>query len=241
MSRFFQRAVVFGSAVLLSVTMFSTPAFAHKEHKKHKNQQLASQQAHQPAPTGAATLSPGTSEAPAMSSQMNGMMEGMDDMDLDRSKLPFFERLYEWFGRLHPAIVHFPIAFFPAALFTAVVGRRRPAFSAPVQFLVVAGRYFRADRGCGRVACRDERRPGANSDLSPVARCGDWHCRSGTGDMGVAQALGGSGRRNDRRAHGYDNCRCSAGLPGCCGNPRNGSLDVLRRPTCNVDTKATAE
>jgi uncharacterized membrane protein len=40
---------------------------------------------------------------------------------------------------LHPVIVHFPIAFFPAALFTAIVGRRRPAFGTPVRFLVVAG------------------------------------------------------------------------------------------------------
>jgi len=36
-------------------------------------------------------------------------------------------------------VVHFPIAFFPAALFTAVVGRRRPGFGTPVRFLVVAG------------------------------------------------------------------------------------------------------
>ena len=48
-------------------------------------------------------------------------------------------RLLDWLGRLHPIIVHFPIAFFPAALFTAIVGRRRPAFAAPVQFLVIAG------------------------------------------------------------------------------------------------------
>ena len=39
----------------------------------------------------------------------------------------------------HPALVHFPIAFFPAALFTALAGRRRPAYARPVQFLVVAG------------------------------------------------------------------------------------------------------
>jgi len=57
----------------------------------------------------------------------------------DRSKMSVAERLLDWLGRFHPIIVHFPIAFFPAALFTAVVGRRRPAFSAPVQFLVVAG------------------------------------------------------------------------------------------------------
>lgn len=51
----------------------------------------------------------------------------------------FFSRLADWLGRLHPIVVHFPMAFLPAALFTAVVGRRRPSFAAPVQFLVVAG------------------------------------------------------------------------------------------------------
>lgn len=68
-------------------------------------------------------------------------MGGMD-MEADRANMPFFQRLYEWMGRLHPMVVHFPIAFFPAALFTAIVGRRRSAFAAPVQFLVVAGGIF---------------------------------------------------------------------------------------------------
>jgi uncharacterized membrane protein len=139
MARILQRAFLLASAALLIITMLSTPALAHKEHKK---QQEAARLANQQAPPGTATSKPATSETPNTSDRLNGMMDDMDDMDgmnIDRSELPFFERLYEWFGRLHPAIVHFPIAFFPAALFTAVVGRRRPAFSAPVQFLVVAG------------------------------------------------------------------------------------------------------
>jgi len=53
----------------------------------------------------------------------------------------FFPSLIDWLGRLHPIVVHFPMAFLPAALFTAVVGRRRPSFAAPVQFLVVAGGF----------------------------------------------------------------------------------------------------
>lgn len=67
---------------------------------------------------------------------MGGMME---EMAKDRSQMSFAERLLDWLGRTHPFIVHFPIAFFPAALFTAIVGRRRPAFIKPVQFLVLTG------------------------------------------------------------------------------------------------------
>lgn len=136
-----RRAFLAITLFLAMLTLALSPAAAHKEHKK---QAQAAQLANQQATAGTTAPAEASSAAPAASAQMNGMMEGMDDMDMDmdRSKLPFFERLYEWFGRLHPAIVHFPIAFFPAALFTALVGRRRPAFSAPVQFLVVAGGIF---------------------------------------------------------------------------------------------------
>lgn len=63
-------------------------------------------------------------------------------MQIDSRNLSFFERLFSWFGRLHLLIVHFPIAFFPAALFAAVADRRRAAFAAPVQFLLVTGGIF---------------------------------------------------------------------------------------------------
>jgi len=56
-----------------------------------------------------------------------------------RADMSLSDRFLDWLGRFHPIIVHFPIAFFPAALFTAVVGRKRPSFGAPVQFLVVGG------------------------------------------------------------------------------------------------------
>ena len=132
-------------ALLGAVLMIaSSPAIAHKDHKK---QQAAAAQvgpATSPAAAAAsdAAAQPGAAtQGPADHAGMDGMMQGMD-MEMDRSQMPFFERLFDWFGRLHPAIVHFPIAFFPAALFTAIVGRRRPAFAAPVQFLVVAGGIF---------------------------------------------------------------------------------------------------
>ena len=123
-------AILLGMAMLL--VNLSAPATAHEEHKKKKP--IAAQVV-QPR---AQPTTPAASQ-PMAHDQMEGMMP---DMEMDRSEMPFFVRLLDWFGRLHPAIVHFPIAFFPAALVTAIVGRRRPAFATPVQFLVVAGGIF---------------------------------------------------------------------------------------------------
>lgn len=130
------RTILLSLALFVAAVTFApSPAAAHKDHQR---QQAAAQQAASASSIGnaAATQSPVTTSPESAHGQMAPMM---DDMKMDRSKMSFLERLIAWFGRMHPAIVHFPIAFFPAALFTAVVGRRRPAFAAPVQFLVVTG------------------------------------------------------------------------------------------------------
>ena len=133
-------AVVF---VLLwaSLAVVSAPAGAHEAHRKQRAAAAAAAAAAeqqsanvlQAAPAGQAG---GNTMAPSPG------MEGMHGMMMepeDRSKMSVLERTLLWLGAFHPMIIHFPIAFFPAALFTAVVGRRRPAYGAPVQFLVVAG------------------------------------------------------------------------------------------------------
>ena len=112
------------ASVMLMIGMAGAPAFAHKEHHKKP---VAEQQA---AANGA---------APQIQPVAGPPGEMADEQPVDRSKMSTMERLLDWLGRLHPIIVHFPIAFFPAALFTAIVGRRRPAFAAPVRFLVIAG------------------------------------------------------------------------------------------------------
>ena len=122
-------AVLLGIAILL-VTL-SAPATAHKEHKKKK-------------PVAAQVVQPGAQPGEPAAMQggptaMHGQMGEMMEEKEDRSQMSAGGRLLDWLGRLHPMIVHFPIAFFPAALFTAIVGRRRPAFGTPVRFLVVAG------------------------------------------------------------------------------------------------------
>lgn len=119
---------------LLALTAMgiSAPAYAHKEHTKKRPQA-----AHVvPAPSPSADPAAGKTGPAAMHAEMGEAMEGEKE---DRSTMTSAERLLDWFGRLHPIVVHFPSAFFPAALFAAVVGRRRPVFARPVQFLVVAG------------------------------------------------------------------------------------------------------
>jgi uncharacterized membrane protein len=129
------RRILRSVAVLLGMAMLfvslSAPATAHEQHKKKKP--VAAQVAQPGAQPGEPAAMQGGPTA------MHGQMGEMMEEKPDRSKMTMGERLLDWLGRLHPVIVHFPIAFFPAALFTAVIGRRRPAFAAPVQFLVVAG------------------------------------------------------------------------------------------------------
>src|SRR5687767_6104075 len=105
-------AVLFGMAMLL--VSFCAPVTAHEQHKKKKP---VAEQVVQPGaqPGEPAALQSGPTAAHA---QMGEMMEEM----VNRSQMSPGERLMDWLGRLHPVIVHFPIAFFPAALFTAIVG-----------------------------------------------------------------------------------------------------------------------
>lgn len=156
--------------VVVMALLFAPAALAHKGEKHGKA--ATAQQVQVPGQGSAAPTAPTAAPSPS-----HGMMDGMD-METDRSNMPFFRRLYAWMGRFHPLIVHFPIAFFPAALFTAVVGRRRPAFSAPVQFLVVAGGIF------APIAAVAGWLAGMGSDPDPILTYHRW--------LGVAVGAGGA-------------------------------------------------
>ena len=112
---------------LAALALGVSPAGAHK--KERHAPPAAAQQGSVPGAAGA-------TDAPMAGHDMSNMME---KMDADRAEMSTLERFGDWLGRLHPIVIHFPLAFFPAALFTAVVGRKRPAYAKPVQFLVVAG------------------------------------------------------------------------------------------------------
>ena len=130
------RSLWLALALAFAALLANSPALAHQDHKK--KQAEAARILQQREQAGAPLT---TNGMPAVVQPPGEMMDGMD-MGMDRSKMSFFERLADWFGRLHPMVVHFPIAFFPAALVTAIAGRRRPAFATPVQFLVVVGGIF---------------------------------------------------------------------------------------------------
>ncbi|MBA2467172.1 MAG: hypothetical protein H0V46_06160 [Sphingomonas sp.] len=122
-----------------SLAILSAPAVAHEEHRKQRAAQAAAMAQQKQAAAAAVEQRQAAASGEVAADEMHANMGEMMVEPTDRSSMSLPERFMDWLGRFHPIIVHFPIAFFPAALFTAVVGRRRPAFSAPVQFLVVAG------------------------------------------------------------------------------------------------------
>lgn len=115
-----------GALVLLGSV--GSPLWAHKKHKNQVAAQAAA--AHQTQASASGRVVP---------DRQHAKMGTMTVPEQQSPSAGFSARLLDWLGRFHPILVHFPIAFFPAALFTAVVGRRRPGFATPVQFLVVAG------------------------------------------------------------------------------------------------------
>lgn len=162
------------SSLAAAFLLLGSPAVAHKDHDKKKAEA---------AQVISAAATPGVVQAGAGPSPMRAAMshDAMGGMDMasDRAATSFPQRLIQWIGRLHPFLVHFPIAFFPAALFTALVGRRRPAFSAPVQFLVVAGGVLAPfAAAAGWIA-------GTTADPEPILVYHRW--------VGIAVAIGGVG------------------------------------------------
>ena len=121
-------------ATLLLMVALAAPVAAHKKHHPEPANTAVPVAAGQ-GPRAAAS-SQATHAAPMAGHHETSPLMRDDD---DRSTMTFAERLLDWLGRLHVSVIHFPLAFFPAALVAAAVGRRRPGFARPVQFLIIAG------------------------------------------------------------------------------------------------------
>ena len=97
-------------AITVASVSLSPQAAAHENHMK------AVKAGSQPAKAGAPGMPP---------SEMQQQMEAhAAEMEAQESK-SFPERLINWFGRMHPFAVHFPIALFPVALVSLVLARKR--------------------------------------------------------------------------------------------------------------------
>ncbi len=60
----------------------------------------------------------------------------MEEMEAQAPKT-FLGRLTDWFGRMHPFAVHFPIALFPVAFVALVLARRRGETVELIRALIV--------------------------------------------------------------------------------------------------------
>lgn len=105
---------VVGSGMTLSA-----PAAGHQNHQKAKDQGAQPSQAQ---------MSPS-----AMQEQMEDHMEAMEAQE----PKTFVGRLLDWFGRMHPFAVHFPIALFPVALVALILARRRGETVELIRALIV--------------------------------------------------------------------------------------------------------
>lgn len=111
--------------LLAAFAMLSTlpPASAHENHQKAK--------------ASAAQVQTGPPGQVLPPSEMQQQMEAhMEEMEAQEPK-SFPERLLDWFGRMHPFAVHFPIALFPVALVALVLARRRGETVELIRSLIV--------------------------------------------------------------------------------------------------------
>jgi uncharacterized membrane protein len=105
------------------VLAIAAPAAAHEKHQR--NRSADAQNAVIAAPGGAPP-----------SAVQEGMEEHIEAME-DRAAKSFIQRLIDWFGRMHPFAVHFPIALFPVALVALILARRRGETIELIRALIV--------------------------------------------------------------------------------------------------------
>ncbi len=125
-------------AMALAVT---TPAFAHEAHEKAAAARAEAAAAASAAPVSNTAATPGAapmSGMPGMAGSMDHASMMADGATADEPPKPMPQRLFSWMGRMHPAVVHFPIALFVIAGFLelAAVTLRRPVLTEGTRVLV---------------------------------------------------------------------------------------------------------
>jgi uncharacterized membrane protein len=105
------------------VLALAAPAAGHENHQKAR-----------PAGAQAVTVGPNAAVPP---SEMQQQMEAHAEQMEAQAPKTFLGRLTDWFGRMHPFAVHFPIALFPVALVALILARRRGETVELIRALIV--------------------------------------------------------------------------------------------------------
>lgn len=119
--------------LLLALLLLSAvaPASAHKDHEKKMREAAAAKAAAeaQPKTVVAHPMSPAVHEA---------VKDDIAKLEQEAAK-PVPARLLDWFGRMHPFLVHFPLALFPVGLAALIMARRRGSALDVIRALIVVG------------------------------------------------------------------------------------------------------
>lgn len=173
------------AALVLAVTIHgvSGTSQAHKNHEEARTAQ------------GAPSVD---RAAPAEGAHAPGAMDhpGGSAME-DAPPGTLSERAAAWLGKMHPAMVHFPIALFPASFALLALARRREGVAAVVRWLLIFAGFTMAGAALmGWISAGF-----AMSDTDPIQ---GWHRWIGTGlaAIGVVAALWVWRRRAAVRSRG---------------------------------------
>lgn len=116
-------------ALLLAISAFA-PASAHKDHQKKMAEAAAQKAAAEKASKPVLhPMSPAVHEA---------VKDDIAALEEEAAK-PVHLRLIDWLGRLHPFLVHFPLALFPVGLVALILARRRGSAVDVIRALIVVG------------------------------------------------------------------------------------------------------
>ena len=117
-------------ALLLTLGSFA-PAAAHKDHQKKMAEAAAKKAAEAKAkgPVVVHPMSPAVHEA---------VKDDVAELEAEAAK-PVPARLIDWLGRIHPFLVHFPLALFPVALVALMLARRRGGAVDTIRALIIVG------------------------------------------------------------------------------------------------------
>jgi uncharacterized membrane protein len=107
------------------------PAAAHKDHQNKMAEAAAAREA-----------AAAENERPVLHPMSPAVHEAVKDdiqeLEAEAAK-PIPLRLIDWLGRVHPFLVHFPLALFPVALAALIMARRRGSSLDVIRALIVVG------------------------------------------------------------------------------------------------------